>query len=438
MAINSRNCNSLAFFFIVCAVTLPCLYANWVNPDEFIVQKTANAVAESLKAFNNDPEEVTRRFNKQVGEVLSEKHLLRRKMSEGECVASNPIDKCWRCDPKWATNRKRLADCARGFGRGVTGGKDGQYYIVTDSSDDDVIDPKSGTLRHAVTRDQPLWIVFKHSMVIRLQQELLINSNKTIDGRGVTIRIAYGAGLTMQSVQNVIIHNIRIHDIVSGQGGMIIDSQVHFGLRTVSDGDAISIFTGSKIWIDHVSFARCSDGLVDAIMGSTAITISNCKFNHHNDVMLLGADDDYSPDEIMQVTVAFNRFGKSLIQRMPRCRYGFVHVVNNDYNHWEKYAIGGSARPTIISQGNRFRASNDNFLKEVTHRDYAHKDEWKNWQWRSEGDLMLNGAFFTESGAPLKNSPLTSNTNIQYQPGSFVGVLTKNAGALKCRVNYPC
>ncbi|KAG9151993.1 hypothetical protein Leryth_002245 [Lithospermum erythrorhizon] len=96
-----------------------------------------------------------------------EEHLLRRKLSSGECMAANPIDKCWRCDPKWATNRKRLANCARGFGRGVTGGKDGAYYIVTDPSE-----------RY-------------HSIC-----------DKTIDGRGVTVRIAYGVGFTMQSVQN--------------------------------------------------------------------------------------------------------------------------------------------------------------------------------------------------------------------------------------------
>ncbi|GAA0184929.1 lyase [Lithospermum erythrorhizon] len=102
-------------------------------------------------AFNTDPEGVTQHFNKQVGELLKEEHLLRRKLSSGECMAANPIDKCWRCDPKWATNRKRLANCARGFGRGVTGGKDGAYYIVTDPSDDDIIDPKQGTLRYGVT-----------------------------------------------------------------------------------------------------------------------------------------------------------------------------------------------------------------------------------------------------------------------------------------------
>lgn len=82
-------------------------------------------------------------------------------------------------------------------------------------------------------------------------------------------------------------------------------------------------------------------------------------------VMLLGATDAFPQDSIMQVTVAFNRFGKGLIQRMPRCRWGFFHVVNNDYSHWQMYAIGGSANPTIISQGNRFKAANNPNTKQV-------------------------------------------------------------------------
>lgn len=81
--------------------------------------------------------------------------------------------------------------------------------------------------------------------------------------------------------------------------------------------------------------------------------------------MLLGANDEHGRDVIMQTTVAFNRFGKGLIQRMPRCRWGFFHIVNNDYSQWQMYAIGGSSHPTIISQGNRFRASNHPFTKQV-------------------------------------------------------------------------
>ncbi|WOL07748.1 hypothetical protein Cni_G16495 [Canna indica] len=54
----------------------------------------------------------------------------------------------------------------------------------------------------------------------------------------------------------------------------------------------------------------------------------------------------------MQVSVAYNHFRCGLVQRMPRCRWGFFHVVNNDYTNWIMYSIGGSQHPTIISYNN--------------------------------------------------------------------------------------
>jgi pectate lyase len=34
--------------------------------------------------------------------------------------------------------------------------------------------------------------------------------------------------------------------------------------------------------------------------------------------MLLGHNDKFTADKIMKVTIAFNRFGAGLIERMPR------------------------------------------------------------------------------------------------------------------------
>lgn len=65
-------------------------------------------------------------------------------------MATNAIDRCWRCDPNWHLNRKKLASCALGFGHGTTGGMAGKFYVVTDPSDNDVVNPIPGTLRHAV------------------------------------------------------------------------------------------------------------------------------------------------------------------------------------------------------------------------------------------------------------------------------------------------
>ncbi|XP_010270461.1 PREDICTED: probable pectate lyase 12 [Nelumbo nucifera] len=100
-------------------------------------------------------------------------------------------------------------------------------------------------------------------------------------------------------------------------------------------------------------------------MGSTGITISNNYFSHHNDAMLLGHNYEYPLDIGMQVTIAFNHFGEGLIQRMPRCRRGYIHFVNNDFTQWLKYAIGGSANTTINSQDNCYIVLSNPDAKEV-------------------------------------------------------------------------
>ncbi|KAL1834885.1 hypothetical protein ACET3Z_004536 [Daucus carota] len=378
----------------------------------------------------DDPEAIATMVNMAIRNSTE-----RRKLGFFSCGTGNPIDDCWRCDRNWQKNRKRLADCPIGFGRSAIGGRDGKYYVVTDPNDDDAVNPKPGTLRYAVIQEEPLWIIFKRSMVITLKQELIMNSFKTIDGRGHSIHIANGGCITIQFVTNVIIHGLNIHDCKRTGNAMVRSSPSHYGWRTLADGDAISIFGSSHIWVDHNSLSNCPDGLVDAVMGSTAITISNNYFTHHNEVILLGHSDSYTRDKVMQVTIAYNHFGEGLIQRMPRCRHGYFHVVNNDYTHWEMYAIGGSGDPTINSQGNRYLAPNNPFAKEVTKR--LEVGEWKHWNWRSEGDLMLNGAYFIASGTG-SGASYARASSLGAKSASVIGSITSGAGALNCRRGRQC
>ncbi|KAL9150049.1 hypothetical protein ABFS82_12G144200 [Erythranthe guttata] len=389
-----------------------------------------------LPGQHPNPEAVAQHVHRIVNTSLSRREMLSYTTHEdsSNCVTGNPIDDCWRCDPNWRLNRQRLADCAIGFGRNALGGKNGRYYVVTDSSDRDAVNPTPGTLRYAVIQTEPLWIVFPTNMLIHLSQELIFNSYKTLDGRGANVHITGGGCLTLQYVSNIIIHNIHIHHCYQSGETNVRSSPTHYGWRTKSDGDGISIFGARDIWIDHCALSHCKDGLIDAVMGSTAITVSNNHFSHHNEVMLLGHSDDYLPDSGMQVTIAFNIFGHKLIQRMPRCRRGYIHVVNNDFTRWEMYAIGGSGNPTINSQGNRYIAPFDRNAKEVTKRVGSSEGNWRDWNWRSEGDVLVNGAYFVASGEGVEVK-YEKAYSTEPKSAAYIDQLTLNAGVLVSRGN---
>ncbi|KAG6603791.1 putative pectate lyase 2, partial [Cucurbita argyrosperma subsp. sororia] len=351
-------------------------------------------------------------------------------------LALNPIDACWRTNPNWAANRRALADCAVGFGSDALGGKFGSIYVVIDPSDDPEY-PKPGTLRFGVIQAEPLWIVFARDMVITLERELMVNSFKTIDGRGAKVEIGNGPCITIQNVSHVIIHGLTIRDCKPAKPGRVRSSVTHCGDRQQSDGDAISVFSSSHIWIDHCSLASCTDGLIDVIHASTAVTISNNYFSQHDKVILLGHNDEFTADRIMRVTVAFNRFGDGLVQRMPRVRFGYAHVANNWYHKWEMYAVGGSADPKIFSQGNYFDAPDDSSSKQVTKRE-VYANGWKKWKWRSSNDVFVNGAYFIPSGWGSCTPIYTRDQAFPVAHGSLAPLLTDSAGALSCVVGKAC
>lgn len=79
----------------------------------------------------------------------------------------------------------------------------------------------------------------------------------------------------------------------------------------------------------------------------------------------------------------------------------------------------------------------DIFLEQVTKRVGAGKGEWNQWNWRSQGDLLLNGAYFTSSGAGASSSYARASS-LAAKSSSLVGMLTYSSGALKCRIGTPC
>lgn len=76
-------------------------------------------------------------------------------------------------------------------------------------------------------------------------------------------------------------------------------------------------------------------------------------------------------------------------------------------------------------------------LLQVTKRVETAESQWKNWNWRSEDDLLLNGAYFTPSGAGASASYAMASS-LEAKSSSMVGAMTSNAGALGCRRGHQC
>ncbi|WOK94834.1 hypothetical protein Cni_G03539 [Canna indica] len=336
----------------------------------------------------------------------------------------NVIDRCWRRDPRWAANRDRLAMCSVGFAGRMTKnrGRGLRRYVVTDNGDNPGR-PRPGTLRYGATMfPGRVWITFSRDMHITLKRPLGVKSFTTIDGRGADVHIAHGAGFLLYQVKSVIIHGLQFHNIRAVK------------VAAGGDGDAIRLVKAAKVWIDHNTLYACKDGLIDVTRGSTGITISNNWFKDHDKVMLLGHDDDYLRDARMRVTVAFNRFGPNCNQRMPRIRHGYVHLVNNFYDGWKDYAIGGSGSPIIRSEGNLFVASSSG-NKEATMRISGKSNRWN---WRSVNDAFTNGAFFRQTGFSPANPRYNAQQRFAAASSRAVRSLTRNAGALRCNARAIC
>ncbi|ERN12331.1 hypothetical protein AMTR_s00025p00066690 [Amborella trichopoda] len=242
-----------------------------------------------------------------------------------------------KCQFSACASGNRLPVCAMGFAAGTTGGATGKYYIVTDPSDNNPANPKPGTLRYAVELAERtsggVWIMFKGNMVINLMKKLWIKSHTTIDGRGAIVTIK-GKGLVLGHVENIIIHNVAV--------------------GSTGESDTIHVFDGSHhVWIDHVASFDADLGLVTVLQGATDVTVSNSYLTNPNFNMLLGASDEDVVDQHLRVTVYRNWFDSSN-QRMPHCRWGYCHVVNNYYKDWNYYAIGGRAHAKILSEQNVF------------------------------------------------------------------------------------
>lgn len=232
----------------------------------------------------------------------------------------------------------------------------------------------------------------------RAQITLKLGSNTTLVGIGNDARIVRGNLWIGPEVENVIIRNIAFEDAFDyfpgwdpgdsfkidksypGCQDNYVDGdtgpQKCPGGRWNSEYDNISINGGKRVWVDHCSFSdgtrtdklfppvfpfphnevtqkvQHHDGMIDVTNGADFVTISNNVFRDHDKAFLIGGSDSSKLDTgKLNVTIRNNYF-ENVGQRMPRVRFGKVHVYNN-------YFVGdatGADNPKLSDYENHLQA----------------------------------------------------------------------------------
>ena len=200
---------------------------------------------------------------------------------------------------------------------------------------------------------------------ITMEQRLYVkNGNLTIYGlpgaklvNPINTKQQYNKSgvLYFQDTKNVIIRNV-----VFSCGGAY----------DVNGYDCLCLESCDNFWIDHCEFYDGMDGNVDIVDGSDKITFTWCKFGYklppisegnveaadHRFSNLIGNNDGMTSDNgHLGITFSNCWWGEGCVERMPRVRFGKVHVANCLYSSSvTNYCFGVGYMSKIYAESSAF------------------------------------------------------------------------------------
>jgi pectate lyase len=219
----------------------------------------------------------------------------------------------------------------------TTGGQGGQTVVVTTAQE----------FEQYATSPDPVIIQVSGTIVGVFD----VGSNKTIEGADDgTIE----GGLLLDGpdgdfVSNVIIRNLTVRGVnCPGEG--------------CTNTDAITVYRAHHVWIDHCDISDGDDGNLDITEESDYVTVSWNRFSYSNSSgihrlsNLIGASDAATDDaDDLRVTLHHNWWTANVAERMPRVRFGPVHVFNNYYTAADDlYCIRAGFEADILAENNYF------------------------------------------------------------------------------------
>jgi pectate lyase len=236
---------------------------------------------------------------------------------------------------------------------GTTGGAGGT--VVT-------VDNIDSLRKYAKVKNTPYIIFLKGTVgsygTHGLQDDSMvdISSNKSVLGLpGARLNGRF----SINKDSNIIVRNITIR---------------MSGAVDVNGDDCFTIQGNARhIWLDHLDIADGQDGNTDIVDGTDLVTVSWTKFHYtalsyqhadangvgsgwHQFCNLLGNSDTRSTDSgKINVTIHHVWWADSIVERMPRVRFGKVHVYNNLFTSRQaSYCVRVCYKSSLLIEGNAF------------------------------------------------------------------------------------
>jgi pectate lyase len=150
---------------------------------------------------------------------------------------------------------------------------------------------------------------------------------------------------------------------VFGNNNVAIRNLIFTNPSGVGDGDGLTLQDCRNIWVDHCTFVDCDDGSLDITHGADWVTVSWCHFyytnpaNTHRFSNLVGHSDTNTGEDAGKLHVTFhhNLWGQLVHERMPRVRFGRVHVFNNYYHApGNNNCLRAAIASEVLVEGNYF------------------------------------------------------------------------------------
>lgn len=304
-------------------------------------------------------------------------------------------------------------------GGNVTGGEGGT--IVTVKNKTDLMNALKGTDKKIIYVEGEIEFSglntvksAQNKTLIGLKGSALVNSKHSAKTSETGV-------LQFSSCKNIILRNLTFKSA---------------GAYDIDGNDNLTVQGSTYMWIDHCDFQDGVDGNFDCVNGSDNICVTWCRFRYlikpwaggsggsddHRNCDLWGNSDSRTTDTgKLKTTFANCWWDEGCSERMPRVRFGKVHVVNCLYSSSNAhYCVGYGYKSNVYVEGCAFTSA---AAKKTPWKNYATSGSKKDYNITTVGNLNAKD-FQSKSGSEEYFIPSDYYTLKAYDSKLVESVLT--------------